>query len=211
MAEPKPIRASDGFSRVLDLDVLARGQAVLTGLSGNPAYEHPPVDLAVLKAALDSYSAAIAEALDGSKRAIADRNKRRQEVITMLRLLARYVETACKNDVAIFASSGFEAVSRSRTPYQPLAQPTIDYIDQGNSGQLLVAITPVKNARSYDLRCAALSGGTPGQWTTISVTSSRPAIPVNGLTPGTIYAFQVRALGKSGHTDWSDSSTRMCI
>jgi len=211
MSEPKQIRASDGFSRVLDLDVVARGHAVLNGLSGNPAYEHPPVELAVLKAALDSYSAAIAEALDGSKKAIADRNKRRREVITMLRLLGRYVEVTCKNDLAIFASSGFEAASNSRTPPQPLAQPTIDYIEQGNSGQLLVAIKPVKKARNYELQYAALSGGTPGQWTTITVTSSRPAIPVNGLTPGTIYVFQVRALGKLGHTDWSNSSTRMCI
>ena len=211
MSEPKQIRASDGFSRVLDLDVVARGQAILNGLSGNPAYEHPPVELAVLKAALDSYSAAIAEALDGSKKAIADRNKRRREVITMLRLLGRYVEVTCKNDLAIFASSGFEAASNSRTPPQPLAQPTIDYIEQGNSGQLLVAIKPVKKARNYELQYAALSGGTPGQWTTITVTSSRPAIPVSGLTPGTIYVFQVRALGKLGHTDWSNSSTRMCI
>ncbi len=129
----------------------------------------------------------------------------------MLRLLGRYVEVTCKNDPAIFASSGFAAASNGRTPPQPLAQPTIDYIEQGNSGQLLVAINPVKKARSYELHYAALSGGTPGQWTTISVTSSRPAIPVNGLTPGTIYVFQVRALGKLGHTDWSDYSTRMCI
>ncbi len=211
MTDPKPIRASDGFSRVLDLDVLARGQAILNGLSGNTAYEHPPVDLAGLKAALDGYSAAIAEALDGSKRAIADKNKRRQEVITMLRLLGRYVEVTCKNDMAIFASSGFEARSTNRTPPQPLAQPTVDYIDQGSSGQLLVAIKAVKKARSYELQCAAVNGGAPGQWTTITVATSRPAIPVNGLTPGTVYAFRVRALGKLGHTDWSDSTTRMCI
>ena len=33
---------------------------------------------------------------------------------------------------------------------------------------------------------------------------------VTGLTPGTIYAFQVRAMGRLGYTDWSDSATRMC-
>src|SRR5437660_10517240 len=111
MSEAKQIRASDGLGRVLDLDVVARSQAVLNGLTGNPAYEHPPVELAVLKAALDSYSAAIAEALDGSKKAIADRNKRRQEVITMLRQLERYVEVTSKNDPATFASRGLEDAS----------------------------------------------------------------------------------------------------
>lgn len=29
------------------------------------------------------------------------------------------------------------------------------------------------------------------------------------LTPGTTYAFQVRALGPLGYTDYSDSVTRM--
>jgi hypothetical protein len=32
-----------------------------------------------------------------------------------------------------------------------------------------------------------------------------------GLAPGTVYAFQVRAFSKLGHTDWSDSATRMFI
>ena len=27
---------------------------------------------------------------------------------------------------------------------------------------------------------------------------------------GTSYAFQVRALGRLGFTDWSDSATKMC-
>ena len=34
---------------------------------------------------------------------------------------------------------------------------------------------------------------------------------VEGLMPGTTYAFQVRALGRLGYTDWSDSTTRMPV
>ena len=37
------------------------------------------------------------------------------------------------------------------------------------------------------------------------------AAPINGLTPGVIYAIQVRAFGQLGHTEWTDSATRMCI
>jgi len=37
------------------------------------------------------------------------------------------------------------------------------------------------------------------------------ALTVRNLKPGTIYAFQARALGKLGYTDWSDSATRMAI
>jgi len=34
---------------------------------------------------------------------------------------------------------------------------------------------------------------------------------INNLTPGTTYAFQVRAVGGStGYTDWSDPVAHMC-
>jgi chitodextrinase len=34
---------------------------------------------------------------------------------------------------------------------------------------------------------------------------------VNGLTPGTTYVFQVRAVGGStGYSDWSNPVSRMC-
>ena len=82
----------------------------------------------------------------------------------------------------------------------------------GNSGQLLVRITPLgRDVRHYELRHAGLGAdGMPGSWIPMLLTNGRSAIPVNGLIPGTIYAFQVRAFGKFGHTDWSDSATRMC-
>ena len=41
--------------------------------------------------------------------------------------------------------------------------------------------------------------------------SNTRSVTINGLTPGTTYLFQVRALGRSGYTDWSDSATRMSI
>jgi hypothetical protein len=84
-------------------------------------------------------------------------------------------------------------------------------VDQGNTGQLLVSIKPLARARSYEVRYAPLgTGSTPSAWATATFTSAKKAAPVNSLTPGTTYAFQVRALGRLGYTDWSDSATRMC-
>ena len=63
----------------------------------------------------------------------------------------------------------------------------------------------------YELRYAPLgTDGAPSTWGSATLTAARNAAPVNRLTPGTTYAFQVRALGKLGYTDWSDSATRMC-
>src|SRR5207244_611639 len=149
-----------GFAKMSDADIVARGAAVNQSMTANLNYKNPPVDLATLKAALDAYSAAIAEGLDEGKRAIAERKNKRAVVINMLRLLARYVETHCKDDMAIFTSSGFEPASMVRALPQPLAQPTVRKIEQGpNSGQLLLRVTPVPKARMYEMRHAPLGDG----------------------------------------------------
>jgi hypothetical protein len=210
--KPKPIRAVLGFTRLADTDLVSRATAVLTGLMGNLKFPTPPVDLNVLKSSIESLAAAIAEALDGSKKAIATKNNERNALVNILRQLATYVESNCNEDMAIFTSSGFEARSTVRTPSQSLTQPVIKKIDQGsNSGQLLVKIAAIPNARSYEFRHAAIANGNPGPWTTLTLTGVKAPVSVTGLTPGTIYGFQVRALGKPGFTDWSDSVTRMVI
>src|SRR3989441_8800523 len=129
--KPKTIRPLDGFSTASDADVVSRGTLVQTNMTGNVNFPTPPVDLAALKTAIDSLSALMAEALDGSKKVIAAKNKQRHAVIKMLRLLGRYVEVACKDDMAIFKSSGFEPASTTKTPPAPLSQPSIRRIDHG--------------------------------------------------------------------------------
>jgi hypothetical protein len=54
------------------------------------------------------------------------------------------------------------------------------------------------------------NGGTPpATWTTVTLPGSKKA-PIIDLTPGANYAFQIRAFGRLGHTDWSDSITFIC-
>src|SRR5260370_26236077 len=54
------------------------------------------------------------------------------------------------------------------------------------------------------------NGTTPGSWTTIPAASIQKAITLSGLTPATIYGFQVQALGVLGYSDWSATETIMC-
>jgi hypothetical protein len=208
----RAIRANYGWGKGTPDVVLGVLHAVITGLTNNPNFPNPPVPLADLSTAATALPALIAAAQDGSKKAIAERNKQMAIIVKQLKLLARWVEATCKDDIAIFASSGFQAASTTRTAAQPLSQPAIEKVDQGLTGQLLVSVTPRRKALSYELRFGAENkGGPPSSWITATLTTARGRKPVNGLTPGTVYAFQVRALGKLGHTDWSDSVTRMCI
>src|SRR5258706_14260539 len=81
-----------GLASLLGAPLIAVAQAVWTGLTGNPAYPNPSVDLAVLKAAVDGYTAALAAALDGGKTALMERDAKRVALIRILQNLAAYVE-----------------------------------------------------------------------------------------------------------------------
>ncbi len=208
----KPIKAMLGFAKTAVADVLARANAVYNGMNGDADYSNPPVDMATLKGAIDILSSKITAALDGGKKAIAERAHQAEVVIKILRQLGHYVEANCKDDMTTFLKSGFQPVVHVRSAAQPLSQ-FIRKIDQGiNSGQLLVTIAAVLGALTYELRWAPVgTGGTPGTWTIQPVGKTRPATSVTGLTPGTTYAFQVRSFSNSGYSDWSDSVTRMCM
>ena len=212
MAKTPQPRASLGFTKLVGPHLLSRLDAVVKGIDGNSAYPTPPVDIATVKAAGAAYAASIADALDGGKKALFERNKQRENVIHILRQLGRYVEINCKSDMGTFLSSGFECVSTTRTPSQPLTQPAIRSVEHGNSGQLMVSVTPDPAAYSFEVRYGALApgGAAPASWLSTGFTSARSAAPVDNLTPGTTYVFQVRALGPLGYTDWSDAVNRMC-
>ena len=103
------VKAVLGFVGVSDADLVSRCNAVHDGMTNNPAYPTPPIDMPGFKTAIDAYAAAVAGALDGGKAAIATRNKRRGDVILLLHQLGHYVEVACKGDMNTFVSSGFVA------------------------------------------------------------------------------------------------------
>jgi fibronectin type III domain protein len=209
---PKLIKAALDYSKKLPETLLGDGYAVVKGLTGNANFTSLPVDLALLKSMLDGYAVTIGEARDGGMKAIASRNKQGENIIRMLRQLATYVELNCKDDMDTFLSSGFKPRTTTRVAPQPLAQPTILNLDQGNSGELLVSIQAVRKAKHYELHYGPVGtgGATPASWVTLTLPNARTAT-VSGLTPGTTYAFQVRAYGALGYTEWSDSAIRMCI
>src|SRR5438477_4907456 len=152
MLKVKKIKPLDGFSNGSAGHVVSRGTSVQTHMTGNSDYPNPPVDLAAFKTAIDVLAALIAQALDGSKKVIAEKNKQREVVIKMLRLLGRYVEITCKEDMAIFKSSGFEPASTAKVAPGPLSE-KIRKIEHGaNSGQIAVWLKALPKATSYEDR-----------------------------------------------------------
>ena len=77
----KVIKASLSFLKAAPVEVLARANAIYAGVKDNPAFPNPPFDLALLKSGIDGLTSAITEALDGGKKAIAERNHLMESVI----------------------------------------------------------------------------------------------------------------------------------
>jgi hypothetical protein len=204
-------KALVSYYKLADVDVVKSGITVDSNMTGNPKFPNSPVDLAVLKTNLESLTALIAEAADGSKKVIARKNQQRETVIGMLRLLARYVEVVSLTDPTAFETSGFQLASTTKAQTVPLSE-KIRKIEHGtNSGQVLVWIQSVRKAGSYELHFGpAVNGGAPTTWTTQGVLGVKSPVVLTSLTPGTTYFFQARALLKDGFTDWSNSVTFIC-
>jgi len=191
---------------------MTRAGVVVTGLTGNADFPTPPVDMTAFAATVTAYTNAVGAALDGGKNAKAARDKQRKLVIQDLKLLAVYVVNNCNDDLEVFTSSGFQAQAPVNTANQPVATPVFRSVDYGtNSGQIIVGIKKSLGARAYFVRYAVMTNGQPAPWTTVTIPNIQKATTLSGLTPTATYGFQVQALGPLGYSDWSDTTTIICV
>lgn len=202
------LRVALAFARLPDKELDNFALGVKDSLTGNAAYPTPPVTLANLETARADFEQKIADASSGGPPATAAKNNSRQVLLGMLRQIAAYVQMNCNNDMAALLSSGFQAMSTNRASL-PLEKPVGLQIDNGNTGELVASVTPVKNTSLYEGRIKLQSSG---EWQPSIFTGDSQHITFTGLTPGVVYTIQVRALGGStGQSDWSDPSSHMAM
>jgi hypothetical protein len=206
----KPLKALLGLMKMAPKALREFATKIYTGMNGNPLFSEPPVPMKALGTQIETYSALIAEALNGDRRVIAERDRQGGVLIGMLKQLGYYVEYVSDGDEATFISSGYEIAGTTRTQAAPLSK-SIRKIEFGyNSGELRLKAVAVPGADSYQVRWAArLADGSPDKWITKSFGSTKRYLTITGLKPGTFYLFQVRTLIGTEFTDWCDSVTKM--
>jgi hypothetical protein len=200
-------KVSLGFAKLPDTALDNFAQAVIDAMTGNTNYPSPPVTMANLQTALDDYTAKLSISQTGSQADTAAKNSSRQNLITLLRQVASYVQMICGEELAKLLTSGFEAQSSNRASTQ-LAKPEGLVLKNGTSGQLIARITPVKNTNMYEGRIKP----SDGDWMPTVFTGDSQHITFNGLTAGKNYTVEVRSLGgATGQSDWSDPSSHMAM
>jgi hypothetical protein len=210
-----PIKAITNF-RTMTADVVVTTAANIENAAyNNPAFAGAPpqpVDQPTLKAATDALVAANAAAVDGGKRAVEQQKHQKEIVVKLLVQLAHWAEANCKDDMTTFLTSGFQAAASTKAKTTPLSE-TIRKVVQGNSGQLLVTLMKYPGAASYEVRWggAPAGGGVPTAWSSQPLPNVKTPATISGLTPGTTYVIQARAVIKTGYTDYGQPVLHMVI
>jgi hypothetical protein len=208
------IRVKRGYSRMPHHEFVVFLLYVYQCMLNNPHFPRSPVDLALFKAKIDEYSAAITATSTRATLAYSQRDSLRDDLNKMLLLIGAYVEHESNNDPAIFDTSGLEALPMAHAPQTALEKPKIPKVDHGpNSGVLQVWLPPsYRKIRRCKLEYVPVDvDGVPtGEWTQIVVCNFQKPVTISNLQPGTRYAFRLNTFGTLGESDWSDLVIKIC-
>jgi hypothetical protein len=197
-------KVSYAFVQLPDTAIADYTDTVIAALTGNAGFPNLPVSLAALGTQESDYLAKLAATAQGGTLATSEKNDARDVLVTSLRQTAAYVQSVASQDLTLLLSSGFQATSTNRAQ-SPLDVPVVLGIDNSFSTQLILRVQPVLNARSYETQYKNGAGWLPG-----GIFTQARRMEIDGLTPGTTYTVQVRAIGGStGSSDWS--APQSCI
>jgi len=143
---------------------------------------------------------------------VALQKHQKEVVVKMLVQLAHWAEANCKDDMTTFLSTGFKAAASTKPKAPPVSE-TIRKVVQGISGQLLVTLMKYPGAASYEVRWgqATAGGSMPAAWNSQPLASVRTPATISGLTPGTTYVIQARAVTKTGYSEYGQPIIQMVI
>ena len=176
-------------------------------MTGNLGFTTPHVPLATMTTKANALTAAIAAAQGGGLAAMVARDAARLDLDLKLREQAAYVQSLAGTNLPLLVSSGFLPASTNRARIV-LPQVVIKSLVTLQSGVFKITVHPPPTARGYELR---YKNGT-GDYINGGIFTSSRNIILQGLTPGSTYTVQVRAIGGlTGYSDWSDPILRMAI
>jgi hypothetical protein len=200
-------KVSYSFVSLPDTAIADFTDTIINSLTGNAGLPTTPVALPLLATQKTEYLVKLAATAQGGTLATAEKNAAREVLVGSLRQLAAYVQSMAGNDLTLLLSSGFQPTSTNRAQ-TPLPKPVVLGVENGVSGQLVMRVQPMANARAFEQQFKNGTGG----WQPGGIATQARRIEVDNLTPGNTYMVQSRAIGGStGYSEWSDPVSHIVV
>lgn len=201
------IRLSRGFFKLSPINLVKFSRNIVVLMTGNANFPTPVPTLSVLTAAIDKLDDLIQKTLSGDRIMIPARDDARNELLMVLVDLGGYVQTACLNSLAIFVTSGFEAIKPRATSVVP-PTPTNARLTQGEeSGTAVLQFKKSRNTQSCSIQTASSPNG---PWTDHGVTS-RSKTTLTNLPTLAVTWTRVKANGAAGSSGWTEPTCKAII
>jgi hypothetical protein len=195
-----------------------KAETIVTSMTTEPMLTLVPDPLPAVvptrvaaQAALTDYETAVVTASGGDKAAIADRKEKRAIVEQILAAWAPYLELVAKDagTITILENSGYDLRQPSQPVPQPLPAPVLTVFRNGYSGQIHGRAPGIVGASAYEGQLCTGTNTDEANWRPGFVTKAPSKLKWDGLTPGQMYSFRLRALGRDGWSPWSDVAQLM--
>lgn len=200
------------FALKAETIVTSMTTAPMTTLVPDPLPAALPTRVAAQAAHADYQTAAVL-ASGGDKAAIADRNQKRAILEQMLKDWAPYLELVARNanDMTILENSGYDVRQPIEPLPQPLPAPELKVFRNGLSGQIHGRAPAINGASAYEGQICTGNPTSEESWHTSFTTRAPSRLKWDELTPGQVYSFRLRALGRDGWSPWSDIAQLMAV
>ena len=200
-------RVSYAFTTLSDNNLTAFVQTLIICLTNNLAFTSLPVKLADFSALLAAFQTSVSNmALNSNPQLTALRDEAREALLDAARKMGAYVQSVALNSLSTLLSSGFQNVP-TQSSSSPLDTPTILSATNNGSTQVALRLSPVTNAKSYQIQLSTDGGKT---WIIGGAFPQARRIVMTNLVPGTIYMIQAQAIGGStGQSIWSTPASIM--
>ena len=195
-------RVSYSFTALSDNDLIAFIQVLIICLTGNAAFPALPVTIADFTALFTAFQTAVTNmGKNSNPQLTALRDEAREALLDAARKNGAYVQSIALNSLSMLLSSGYQNVP-TQSPSSPLDIPTILTATNNGTTQVALRVSPVTNAKSYQIQFSTDNGKT---WTLAGAYPKARSIALTNLTPGTTYMIQAQAIGGStGQSGWSN-------
>ncbi|MCG3149864.1 MAG: hypothetical protein PCFJNLEI_03329 [Verrucomicrobiae bacterium] len=211
------------FDRLSLPNFLTQSQRIENALTSEPALTLFPEpwpamfpSRANLTAAFTAFETAY-DAENGDKHAIAIRDGERKKLTRILKRLAPYLESVAEaaGDPAMLETTGYSLrqpiVHGVPTESDTLPAPLLTVRRGTLSGVVVGRVKRQPGATAWNGEYASGDPNEPANWKNGILSTKASQIIFPGLTPGTMYYFRVRAVGKDGYGAWSDVANLMAV